>query len=298
MPLPATHSADETLVKRLLAAQLPELAALPLSRLDPAGSDNVLYRLGDELSVRLPRGEWAAGQPEKESRWLPRLAPHLPLAIPEPVALGAPGEGYPWHWSVSRWLPGSPPDIGGLACPARIAAELARFVAALHRIPADPSLAAGPHNGFIGAPLARRDAETRAAIAETDVFDSAALTAVWDAALAAPPWPHPPVWVHGDLHPGNLLIADGQISAVLDFGGLGVGDPACDALIAWTLLPPSAREIFRAESGLDEDSWTRGRGYALSTGLNAYTAYAATNPRVAASTKYQIMATLADFQRA
>ncbi|ATY11796.1 phosphotransferase [Amycolatopsis sp. AA4] len=287
----------ETLIRRLLAAQLPELAALPLALLDPAGSDNVIYRLGDELSVRLPRGEWAAGQPEKEARWLPRLAPRLPLAVPEPVALGVPGEGYPWHWSVSRWLPGSPPEIGGLSSPDRNAVELARFVAALHRIPADATLAAGPHNGFIGAPLARRDADTRVAIASTgDVFDSAALTAVWDAALAAPPWPHPPVWVHGDLHPGNLLLADGQVSAVLDFGGLGVGDPACDALIAWTLLPPAAREIFRVESGLDEDSWTRGRGYALSTGLNAYTAYAATNPRVAAATRYQILATLADFQ--
>ncbi|MER6761691.1 MULTISPECIES: aminoglycoside phosphotransferase family protein [Amycolatopsis] len=286
------------LVRRLLAAQLPELAGLPLARLDPAGSDNVIYRLGTELSVRLPRGEWAAGQPEKEARCLPRLAPHLPLAIPEPIALGSPTEGYPWHWSVSRWLPGSPPDIGGLPHPDQTAAELARFVAALHRIPADAALAPGPHNGFIGAPLARRDTETRVAIAETaDVFDSSALTAIWDAALAAPPWPHPPVWVHGDLHPGNLLMADGRVSAVLDFGGLGVGDPACDALIAWTLLPASAREIFRAESGFDEDTWTRGRGYALCTGLNAYTAYAATNPRVAASTRHQITETVADFQR-
>ncbi len=297
--MPTTHSADEALVKCLLSTQLPRLAALPLARLDPAGSDNVIYRLGGELSVRLPRGEWAAEQPEKESRWLPRLAPHLPLAIPEPVALGSPGCGYPWHWSVSRWLPGSPPEIGALSRPDRTALDLARFVAALHRFPVDLSLAAGPHTGFIGAPLARRDADTRAAIAATaDVFDRTALTAVWDAALAAPPWPHPPVWVHGDLHPGNLLMHSGEISAVLDFGGLGVGDPACDALIAWTLLPPSAREIFRVESGLDDDSWTRGRGYALSTGLNAYTAYAATNPRVAASTRHQITATLADFQRA
>lgn len=285
------------MVKRLLAAQLPELAALPLSRLDPAGSDHVIYRLGDSLSVRLPRGEWAAGQPEKESRWLPRLAPHLPVAIPDPVALGAPGEGYPWQWSVSRWLTGSPPEIGSLPRPDRTATELARFVAALRQIPVDTSLASGPHNGFIGAPLVRRDADTRVAIAATaGIFDSAALTAVWDAALAAPPWPHPPVWVHGDLHPGNLLMADGHLNAVLDFGELGVGDPACDALIAWTLLPPAAREIFRAESGLDDDAWTRGRGYALSTGLNAYTAYAATNPRVAASTRHQITETLADFR--
>ncbi|MFD2473322.1 aminoglycoside phosphotransferase family protein [Amycolatopsis silviterrae] len=281
---PANPVIDEALVQRLLTAQFPAWAALPLTRLDPAGSDNVIYRLGDDLSVRLPRGEWAAGQAEKESRWLPRLAPHLPVPIPEPVALGRPGEGYPWHWSVSRWLTGSPPEIGALPRPDETAAELARFVTALHRIPADTSRA---HDD----PLASRDSDTRAAIAATaHVFDSSALTAIWDAALATPP--HPPVWVHGDLHPGNLLMADGRLSAVLDFGELGVGDPACDALIAWTLLPPSAREVFRVESGLDDDSWRRGRGYALSTGLNAYTAYAATNPRVAASTGHQIAETL------
>nr|WP_237439469.1 phosphotransferase [Amycolatopsis rubida] len=161
--------------------------------------------------------------------------------------------------------------------------------------PAAPRSPTTRTNGFIGTPLARRGTETRAAIA--DVFDRAALTAVWDAALAAPPWPHPPVWVHGDLHPGNLLLAAGQVSAVLGFGGLGVGDPACDALIARP-LPPCARATFRAVSGLDDDIWTRGRGYALNTGLSAYTAYAATNPRVAASTRHQITETLANFQRA
>ncbi len=288
---------DAPLVRRLLASQLPHWASLPLKRLEPAGSDNVIYLLGDDLSVRLPRGDWAAGQAEKEFRWLPQLAPQLPLAIPVPVALGSPGEGYPWHWSVSRWLEGETATIGGLADADKTAAELADFVRALQRMPSDETLVPGPHNDFIGGPLARRDPGTRAAIEAVDgVFDSSALTAVWDAALAAPQWSRPPVWIHGDLHPGNLLTIDGQLSAVLDFGGLGVGDPACDLLIAWTLLPASARETFRAALDVDEATWARGRGYALSTGLNAYTAYAATNPLVAASTRHQIAETLTDFR--
>lgn len=287
---------DAPLVERLLASQLPHLASLPLKRLEPAGSDNVIYRLGDDLSVRLPRGDWSTGQPRKEFQWLPRLAPRLPVAVPTPVALGSPGEGYPWYWCVSRWLEGETATIGGLADADETAVELAEFVKALQRMPSDETLAPGPHNSFIGAPLARRDPGTRDAIVAVDgVFDSAALTAVWDAAMAAPPWSRPPVWIHGDLHPGNLLTVDGRLGAVLDFGGLGVGDPACDLLIAWTLLPASARETFRATLDVDDDTWARGRGYALSTGLNAYTAYAATNPRVAENTRYQITETLKDF---
>jgi len=284
---------DAALIRRLLSAQLPGLAELPLRRLTSAGSDNVIYRLGDDLAVRLPRGSWSTGQPRKEFQWLPRLAPELPLPVPTPVALGEPGEGYPWYWCVSRWLDGEIATIGGLADEAGAAAELAEFVEALHRIPAEPALEPGPHNSFIGAPLVRRDASTRASIAQTgDVFDTAGLTEVWEKALAAPPWNGPPVWIHGDLHPGNLLTVDGRLSAVLDFGGLGAGDPACDLLVAWTLLSASAREIFRTALGVDDATWARGRGYALSTGLNAYTAYAATNPRIAANTGYQIAETL------
>jgi aminoglycoside phosphotransferase (APT) family kinase protein len=200
---------DAALVRRLIASQFPHWAHLPLKRLEPAGSDNVIYRLGEAMSIRLPRGDWAAGQAEKEYRWLPRLAPHLPLAIPTPLALGSPAGDYPWHWSVSRWLEGETATIGGLADPQRTATELAGFVNSLQQIAAVEALAPGPHNDFIGEPLACRDRRTRAAIAAVDgTFDSTALTAVWDAALAAPPWDRPPVWFHGDLHTGNLLTVD------------------------------------------------------------------------------------------
>jgi aminoglycoside phosphotransferase (APT) family kinase protein len=286
---------DAALVRRLIASQFPHWAHLPLKRLEPAGSDNVIYRLGEAMSVRLPRGAWAAGQAEKEYRWLPRLAPHLPLAIPAPLALGTPAGDYSWHWSVSRWLEGETATIGGLADPERTAAELAGFVNSLQRIAAVAALAPGPHNDFIGEPLARRDRRTRAAIAAADgTFDSTALMTIWDAALAAPAWDRPPVWFHGDLHTGNLLTVDGHLSAVLDFGGLGVGDPACDLVIAWTLLPHTARTTFRTALQVDEATWARGRGWALTTGLTAYTTYAATNPLVAKNTHHQITEVLTD----
>ncbi|MCG6499097.1 aminoglycoside phosphotransferase family protein [Kitasatospora sp. A2-31] len=293
---PATREADTALVRRLLQAQFPHWADLPLRRVEPGGSDHVIHRLGDTLAVRLPRGAWAAGQAEKEHAWLPRLAPRLPLAVPVPLAVGTPAFGYPWHWCVARWLDGSTPTAADLADPQLTVAQLAGFLAALQEIPAADGLAAGPHNGSVGAPLATRDALTRDAVAAVaGDFDADLLTAVWEAALAAPAWDRPPVWVHGDLHTGNLLAAGGRLSAVIDFGGLGVGDPACDLVIAWTLLDPPAREAFRAALGVDDATWLRGRGWALTTGLNAYSHYAATDPRVAAATRHQIAQAVAGF---
>ncbi|MER7756285.1 aminoglycoside phosphotransferase family protein [Kitasatospora sp. NPDC097643] len=293
------------LVRRLLAGRFPEWAGLSLQRVEPGGSDHVIFRLGEELSVRLPRGDWAAGQAAKEYTWLPRLAPELPLAIPVPVAVGEPAAGYPWHWSVARWLDGAVPAAdppNGLAAPSGLdaladlddaARQLAGFLTALQGIPPEESLAPGEHNGFLGAPLAERDAGTRADIdAVKGEFDAGALTALWDAALAAPGWDKPPVWFHGDLHTGNLLARDGRLSAVIDFGGLGVGDPACDLVIAWTLLTADTRRTFRAALGVDDATWLRGRGWALTTGLNAHATYAATSPRIAANTRRQITAAL------
>jgi aminoglycoside phosphotransferase (APT) family kinase protein len=277
------------LARQLVDSQFPQWRELPLRRLDPAGSDHVIYRLGDELSVRLPRHRGAIGQAAKEAEWLPRLAPHLPLAVPVPVAVGRPGSGYPWPWGVARWLPGAPAT--SLSDSVEAALVLADFLTALQRLP----LPTAPADGLAVRPLSDRDEVTRAAIADlAGVFDPSALTRVWDAALDAPPWDRPPVWFHGDFHTGNLLTVDGRVSAVIDFGGLGTGDPATDLQIAYTLMDPAPRAAFRQALDLDEATWVRGRGWTLTGGLLAYRAYAGRDARIAAQTTRQITAALAD----
>ncbi|ONK10073.1 aminoglycoside phosphotransferase family protein [Streptomyces sp. MP131-18] len=285
-----THSRpaiDTALARRLVDTQFPQWAGLPLRPFEPAGSDHVIHRLGTELSVRLPRHAGAIGQARKEAEWLPRLAPHLPLAVPVPVAVGEPALGYPWPWSVNRWLPGEVATVEALGDCAETAVRLAEFLTALHRfapeeVPAAQSRLAAP-------PLADRDRATREAIAATaGVFPAAAMTELWEAALRAPAWAGPPVWFHGDFHTGNLLTSEGRLSAVIDFGGLGIGDPACDLTVAFTLMSAGSRAAFRTALGLDDATWTRGRGWALATGLNAYTSYAAVNPRIAAQTSRQV----------
>ncbi|MBP0456896.1 aminoglycoside phosphotransferase family protein [Streptomyces montanisoli] len=266
------------LVRRLVDAQFPQWAGLSLTRVEPAGSDHVIHRLGDGLAVRLPCHRGAVGQAAKEMEWLPRLAPHLPLAVPAPVAVGAPGFGYPWPWAVARWLDGEVATVDALSHSRPAAIAMARFLRALRSVPVPGG----------GPGLIERDEATRAAIAETaGVFDAPAMTDLWDAALAAPPWGRDPVWVHGDLHTGNLLTDGGRLSAVIDFGNLGAGDPACDLTIAFTLMSPACRTAFRDALATDEATWTRGRGWALSTGLNALTHYA-DDARVVAQTTRQI----------
>lgn len=280
---------DESLIRRLVDTQFPQWRNLPLRLLDPAGSDHVIYRLGEELSVRLPRHTGAIGQAGKEFQWLPRLAPHLPLAIPVPVGVGEPGLGYPWPWAVSRWLDGEVATVETLEHSTRAATELAEFLSALQQCTPADIPAATSQEDLTGGPLSDRDQATRAAIAEVDgVFDAAAMTELWEAALSAPDWGRSPVWFHGDFHTGNLLTVEGRISAVIDFGGLGMGDPACDLMIAYTLLSAESRAVFRETLGVDDATWLRGRGWALATGLNAYNYYAAVSPRVAAQTTRQI----------
>ncbi|GAB7184404.1 aminoglycoside phosphotransferase family protein [Kitasatospora sp. Ki12] len=280
---------DAVLVRRMVDSQFPQWAGLPLALLDPAGSDHVIYRLGEELSVRLPRHSGAIGQARKESEWLPRLAPHLPLAVPVPVGLGEPDFGYPWPWAVSRWLDGEVATVEALADSSEAAVELAGFLEALQRFEPEGIPARGAREDLTVRPLVARDRATRAAIAEVDgVFDGAAMTELWDAAISTPGWDGPPLWFHGDFHTGNLLTVDGRLSAVIDFGGLGIGDPACDLMIAFTLMSAGSRAAFRTALGVDDATWTRGRGWALATALNAYTHYAAVNPRVAAQTTRQI----------
>lgn len=288
-------STDEALVGRLLATQFPRWADLPLEPVDSAGTDNAMYRLGDGLAVRLPRIPWAIEQVDKEHRWLPALAPSLPLAIPSPVAMGVPGEGYPWRWSIYRWLEGEDATTGRLRDPLQAAIDLGRFVAAMHQIDPVGGPPPGEHNFFRGVPLAERDQETRDAIVSLrGMVDATALTAAWDAALRAPQWHEGGVWIHGDLQPGNLLIVDGQLNAVIDFGGLGVGDPACDLLPAWNLFDSSSRDAFREALDIDDAAWARGRGWALSIALIFIPYYLETNSVGVANARRVIEEVLAD----
>ena len=282
------------LVGRLLAEQFPQWANLPITPVPSAGTDNALYRLGDDLAVRLPRIHWAVGQAAKEDHWLPRLAPALPLAVPTVLAHGAPGAGYPYPWAVYRWLGGANAAESPPADMVEAAGNLAHFLLALQRRDTSGGPSALDH-GLRGAPLAGRDAATRQAIiALGETIDVAAATAVWDEALRAGEWDRSPLWFHGDLLPGNLLVAGGRLSAVIDWNGLGVGDPACDLVIAWALFAGDSRAAFRAALGVDDATWGRGRGHALSQALIFIPYYLHTNPLGVAYHQRTLAAVLAD----
>jgi aminoglycoside phosphotransferase (APT) family kinase protein len=283
---------DPRLVRRLLTEQFPHWAELPLERVPSSGTDNALFRLGDGLVVRLPRISWAVGGVEKDWRWLHELAPRLPVELPVPLARGRPGAGYEWGWGVYPWLAGENPRVGAIADPASLARDVARFVTALHAV----DLPGGPAATRTG-PLAKpsRDEPTLAAISDLrGTIDTDAATAAWEAALRAPEWDGPPVWVHTDLAPGNLLVADGRLTGVIDWSGVGVGDPAVDLIVAWNLLPPEARPVFRDELGVDEATWARGRGWALSVALIQLPYYRETNRPLAANAGHVIREVLAD----
>ncbi|MEO1089285.1 MAG: aminoglycoside phosphotransferase family protein [Pseudomonadota bacterium] len=286
--------ADAGLVGRLLVAQFPRWAALPLRPFASAGTDNTIYRLGDDLCVRLPLRGSAAPLVEKECAWLPRF-PALPLTIPTPLAMGEPSEDYPWRWSVVSWIPGTPATIDRIDDPDLAARKLADFLRALQAIDAASGPPSGPQNHFRGVPMRVLDGRTRPAISNlADEIDVAAATALWEAALAAEVWSGPPVWVHGDLQPGNMLAREGRIAAVIDFGLSGVGDPACDLIAAWTLLPPASRIVFRTALDVDDSTWMRGRGWALYAGVIALDYYRESNPSLAASCRRTLRSVLAD----
>jgi len=287
---------DVPLVRRLVAAQFPQWASLAVEPVESAGWDNTIFRLGSDLAVRLPRRHVSAGHVREEHRWLPVLAPQLPLPVPVPLGHGVPGEGYPWHWTVCRWQTGELAALAPVADMCQAAVSLARFIAALQAI--DP--AGGAVHEFRGVSLAVHDRNTRAAAAVLqDSPDGGAVGAaleVWKAALAAPAPARAaePVWMHGDLHPANLLVEDRQLSAVIDFGLLGVGDPACDLMVAWTYLSADPRHAFRRVLEPDDATWTRGRGWALQFGLRA-AAYSADNQVIGGIGRHTLAEALADF---
>jgi aminoglycoside phosphotransferase (APT) family kinase protein len=267
---------DVGLVRRLLAEQFPQWTELPIRPVESYGTDHDIYRLGDGLSARLPRIEWATGQATREAKWLPRLAPHLPLGVPVQLAMGEPAEGYPFEWSVYEWLPGENAN-GTIDDLERAALDLAAFVTALRAI--DTSDAHRRSRGSRGAPLAELDEVVRRSIDELgDRIDRDAALQSWGDSVNAPGWDGDEVWVHGDLLPGNLLVVDGRLSAVIDWGGLNVGDPACDLQPAWNVFDDAIREVYRAELGVDDASWLRGRGWALCQAVVALPYYWDTNP--------------------
>ncbi|MFT4038677.1 MAG: aminoglycoside phosphotransferase family protein [Thermomicrobiales bacterium] len=288
---------DRAMVRRLIAEQFPQWADLPVAPVPSAGTDHALYRLGEDMAVRLPRIPGPEAQADTEFRWLPQLAPHLPVAIPEPLARGEPGAGYPLRWSVYRWLPGRQAvDNPALDLPA-IAAQLAGFLPALQAIAPSGWPVPGADASYRGEPLANRDAATRRTIPTLPPeIDGEAVLRGWEAALAVAPWDRAPVWVHGDLQPGNLLAQGGRLSAVIDWGCLGVGDPAVDLMPAWNLLTPETRPIFRAALGVDDATWARGRGWALSVAVIALPYYLHTNPVQAGMSRYVLAQVLGDLE--
>lgn len=255
---------DEQLVRRLVTAQLPQWADLPVERVEPFGTDNAIYRLGEELVVRLPRREHNWPVQERELEWLPRLAPHLPLEVPLPLAVGEPGEDFPFRWSVWRWLDGEPATSATVD-------DLAGLIEALWRI--EPTGAPAPYAGR-GMPLARRDTAMRKWVAGySGPIDLGPILAVWEEALAAPEWTGLPRWLHGDLDARNVLARDGHLSGVLDWGCLGVGDPATDVMVAWKMLPAEERGPFRERLDVDDAMWTRARGWVVSQAFIALAYY-------------------------
>lgn len=254
---------DEKLVRDLVGKQFPQWKDLPVVSIVPSGWDNRSFRLGEEMVVRMPSAQCYAVQVEKEQEWLPRLAPHLPVLIPEPIAMGKAGEGYPWGWSVYRWLKGESAGVAQIGDMCGFAQELAVFLVSLREIDASGGPEAGEHNFYRGGELSVYEEETRRALdILRDKMDVETAIAIWEAGLETM-WESEPVWVHGDVSVGNLLVREGRLSAVIDFGMLGVGDPACDLAIGWTFLKGKSRDVFRSELGLDDGTWARGRAWVL-----------------------------------
>ncbi|MDQ0261416.1 aminoglycoside phosphotransferase family protein [Sinomonas atrocyanea] len=250
-------------MERLIAAQFPHWAGLPVRPAEPEGWDNRTYRLGESMSVRLPTASGYVPAVAKESEWLPRLAPHLPVRVPTVLAVGRPGEGYPFPWSVRGWIDGQAADRAPIGDLPGFAVAVAEFLHALEACEAEDAPAAGEHSWFRGAAPAHYDDETRYCLRALEGrIDTAAAESVWAAALEAD-WTEEPVWFHGDVAAANLLVADGELAAVIDFGTSGIGDPACDLVIAWTMFAGESREAFRRAVAQDDGMWARARGWAL-----------------------------------
>jgi aminoglycoside phosphotransferase (APT) family kinase protein len=290
-------SIDAPLVRRLIGAQFPRWSGLPIRPVEVGGWDNRTFHLGERMTVRLPSAEGYVPQVEKEHRWLPELAPHLPLPIPVPLAKGRPGSGYPFPWSVYRWIEGKTATVGRIEDLVEFATTLADFLVALQQIDPTGGPPPGPHSFFRGGSLKVYDAETRQALDALDGrIDTRAAREVWGSALDAA-WHGPPVWFHGDVAWGNLLVEEGRLRAVIDFGTSGVGDPSCDLAISWTLFGGESREAFRAVLQPDDATWARGRGWTLWKALITLAWSAGSGSREPREPRHVIEEVLEDYDR-
>lgn len=278
------------LVDMLIAEQFPQWSSLQLTAVPSAGTDHAMYRLGKDKVVRLPRIGWAVAAVQREQAWLPVLAAHLPLEIPTPIAKGEPTDNYPYPWSIYKWIEGENPKVESHCGDVSLANEVAGFVRAMRVLTFDH----GPL-AWRNGPLSGRDLEVRRAIRESaDEFDPTDLTAAWEDALAVDAEGADPGWIHSDLAPGNLLLRGGKLAAVIDFSGVGMGDPACDLYLAWNLFTGDARRHLREALGVEEEEWVRGRGWALSIALLQLPYYRKTNIPLAESSRYTIRAVLGE----
>lgn len=284
---------DAGLVHTLLAEQFPQFACRPLKLVRSTGTVNAIYRLGEDLYVRLPRSAAWTRDIEHEWTWLPKIAPHVSLQIPEPVVKGQPTQSYPFHWALYRWIEGQSYHDDLIRDECQAAEDLANFIQELRRI----DLTEAPRAGRRA--LIELDDMTRSAIqSAAGAIDQAAVTAAWQDVLQAPAWDGQPVWIHADLLRSNLLVREGRLCAVIDFGSAGVGDPAFDAVPAWSVFSPNGREAFRKALQIDEGSWSRGRGYALHQALLIIPYYAKTNPQFVRQAKRTVHQVLSDLEMA
>jgi aminoglycoside phosphotransferase (APT) family kinase protein len=287
---------DEQLVRGLLATQFPQWADLPIKPVEFSGWDNRTFHLGDHMTVRLPSQEAYAAQVKNEQCWLPKLAPFLPVPIPTPLAMGRPTEDYPWPWSVYQWIDGQTASLERIADLKQFAKQVAEFLVAFQKIDTTGGPVAGAQNFYRGGPLSIYDAQAREAIAIlADELDVKAVNAIWDQALSSI-WDKPPVWVHGDIAVGNLLVDQGQLCAVIDFGQLAIGDPACDLAIAWTFFDDESRAVFRSVLGLDAATWMRARGWVLWKALIVLAGLSGTNPAGIKESRRVLHVLLDDYQ--
>jgi len=287
---------NEILVSQLISSQFPQWAKLPIKPVEFSGWDNRTFRLGDDMSVRLPSAKWYAAQVEKEQYWLPKLAPFLPVQIPTPLAMGNPDKNYPWQWSIYRWLDGENATIEKISNLQEFATTLAQFLVALQRIDSTGGPPAGQHNFFRGGSLNVYDDETRNSIvALKNEINTDIATKVWETALNTM-WNKEPVWLHGDFATGNLLVNKGKLSAVIDFGCSGIGDPACDLAIAWTFLSGASRNAFIKTLALDGATLARARGWTLWKALITLVKYVETDIHKSRNAKHIIKEVLDDYR--
>ncbi len=275
---------EPSMVRELLLTQCPQWADLSLDRIRSSGTDNALFHLGDEFVVRMPRIDWASQSINKEYEWLPQLAPLLTLPISAPIFKGTPTADYPWSWLVSPWHDGANPAFEQSNEYADLAIDLAHFLNEFHALPVTNAPASRR-----GIPLNNMDEAVMECMQQLqgDV-DTDKLIALWKQLITVPEWEHNSVWLHGDMLPGNILVTDKRLSAVIDFSDVGIGDPAVDCVIAWALLNGPSRQIFKNHIKLDENTWLRGQGWALSIAVIMLPYYKESNPVLAALARRMI----------